>query len=362
MKGIALVLSALLLLPATAVVGQGRGPGGEGPPGGGNGGGNKPPTEETAANSLSYPVILGDDIAPDGWVLVPPVSWTFATVTDPATECYPAVALADATCWYDGAGTWWLQQRPENKWQAPNPVATAALEVTAIDWGDLLESRTNLNTRSLIRVETVLYEDVSGGEGGVNAADLYAFAMSPAIPGTENSPSEMRGTDQSLVDPTTVHPGFHATVYSACVRFLIQKVTGDPADLTWSGTGGQWTNGANAPSFEGSTYGGGFTAEVNVGGNLIYGYNLNMRRDGEGAGLYRLTFVLDGGPDVGGPCTHSLNTSFGSGTELVNVAGTAGPSEIIPEGDARLNGDVGGGLTYIDVTISAKAGGGGGPK
>ncbi len=211
-------------------------------------------------------------------------------------------------------------------------------------------------------METVLYEDATGSPGGVSAEDLFAFAMSPAVPGTENSPSEMRGTDQSLVDPTTVHPGFHATVYSACTRFLIQKVTGDPAQLTWSGTGGRWVNGANSPSFEGSTYAGGFNAEVNVGGNLIYGYNLNLRKTGEGAGLYRLTFVLDGGPDVGGPCTHTLNTSFDTNTAVVNVAGTAGTAEVIPEGDPRLAGDVGGGLTWIDIFINSKPGGGGGHR
>jgi len=357
MKRVLVLVSVLLLLPAAALAqGKGQGPGGQGPPG------QQPPGEETATNNLSYPVIFGDAIAPNGWVVLPEASWTFAAITNPATECYPAVALAAAPCWYDGTDTWWLQQRAANKWQAPNPVATSALAVTAIDWGDLLESRDNLNTRSQIRVETVLYEDATDSPGGVSADTLFAFAMSPAIPGTENSPTEMRGTDQTEVDPRTVHPGYDATVYSACSRFLIQKITGSPAQLTWSGTGGAWVNGANPPAFEGSTHDGGFTAEVNVGGNLIYGYNLNLRKTGEGAGLYRLTFVLDGGAEDGGPCPHSLNTSFDADTALVNVAGTAGTAVILPAGDAKLNGDVGGGLTYIDIVISANAGGGGGHR
>lgn len=365
MRRITLLFGVLALALAAPAWGQGKGPGGGGPPGGGNG--NKPPSE-LATNNLSYPVIWGDAVTTDGWTFVPYENWTFANISDPATECYPAVPLDDATCWYDDDGaTWWLQQREANDWQAPNPVALDSLVVSGIDWGDLLESRTNLTTRSQIRVEVVLYENVDAGEGGLSASDFYALAMSPAVPGTENSPSEMRGTDQSIVaDPTTVHEGFHATVYSACARFLVQKIT-NSTTLTWGGTGGVWEDGANSPSFEGSTYGGGYGAEVNVGGNLIYGYNLNMKRDGEGAGTYRLTFVLDGGPDVGGPCPHDLNTSFGAdgATQLVFVAGEGegGPEAVlVPAGDERLNGDVGGGLTYIDITVSAKPGGGGGPK
>jgi hypothetical protein len=45
---------------------------------------------------------------------------------------------------------------------------------------------------------------------------------------------------------------------------------------------------------------------------------------------------------------------------VVNVAAipVATPA-IVPAGDAGLNGDPGGGLTYIDVVISTKTGGGG---
>ena len=103
---------------------------------------------------------------------------------------------------------------------------------------------------------------------------------------------------------------------------------------------------------------------------MIYGYNWNLRKVGEGAGLYRLTYVLDGGGDVGGSCTTALNTAFtpepanpeteAPATEVVNVAtNPVAIPAIVPAGDPALNGDLGGGLSYIDVVINVKTGGGG---
>ena len=356
--------------------------------------GSRPPCQDTgeaAANNLSYPVIWSDGVSIV--TPLPQTDWTFAPIDDPATQCFTVdtgglPVPEDAVCYYDGTvptlgHVWWLQQRAANKWQAFNPLATQPVPVTGVDWGDDLESRDNFNTRSIIRTEVVLLKNVVFDPTTEFApADFLAFQMSGAVPGTENSPVEMQGTNyggadnpdgtQTLIDPTLVRPGFQATIYSACARLIIQKIVGDPASLQWSPTDGYWgpVSSVNTPVFNGAVYADAlpdsYSAEINVGGSVIYGYNWNLRKVGEGAGLYRLTYVLDGGPDVGGPCATDLGTYFTDGqsgapaTEVVNIAtNPVAIPAIVPEGDPTLNGDLGGGLSYIDVVINAKTGGGG---
>ena len=364
--------------------------------------GSRPPcrdTGEAAANNLSYPVIWSDGDS----ILAPLPEWTFATITDPASQCFMGdtgglPVPEDAVCYYDveapvgdSPQVWWLQQRDANKWQAFNPLATQAIAITGVDWGDDLESRDNFNTRSIIRTEVVLLKNVAEDPTSeFDAADFLAFAMSGAVPGTANSPVEMHGTNyggeanpvlgtQTLIDPTLVRPGFQATMYSACARFIIQKVVGDPAGLQWNPADGHWgpVSAVNNPVFNGAIYpdalADDYSAEINVSGSLIYGYNWNLRKVGEGAGLYRLTYVLDGGGEVGGSCTTPLTTAFtpepanpeteAPATEVVNVVtNPVATAAIVPAGDAGLNGDLGGGLSYIDVVINAKTPGGGKKK
>jgi len=364
--------------------------------------GSRPPCQDTgeaAANNLSYPVIWSDGVS----IVesLPSTDWTFAPITDPASQCFTGdtgglPVPEDDVCYYDGAvpvlgHVWWLQQREANKWQAFNPLATQTVAVTGVDWGDDLESRDNFNTRSIIRTEVVLLKNVADDPTSeFNAADFLAFEMSGAVPGTANSPVEMHGTNyggpenpalgtQALIDPMLVRPGFQATMYSACARFIIQKVVGDPASLQWNSADGHWgpVSAVNNPVFNGAIYpdalADSYSAEINVSGSLIYGYNWNLRKVGEGAGLYRLTYVLDGGGDVGGSCTTDLTTAFAPApadpatqppeTEVVNVVtNPVAIPAIVPAGDAGLNGDLGGGLSYIDVVINAKSPGGGKKK
>lgn len=365
-------------------------------------GGTRPPCrdtgEATPSNNLSYPAIWSDGVsflAP-----LPDTDWTFAPVTDPDTDCFTGdtgglPVPEDDVCYYDidapvgdNPQVWWLQQRDANQWQAFNPLATQPVAVTGVDWGDDLESRDNFNTRSIIRTEVVLLKNlVLDPTTEFDAADFLAFEMSGAVPGTENSPVEMQGTNyggpespgfgtQALIDPTLVRPGYQATLYSACARLIIQKIVGDPASLQWSPADGYWgpISSVNLPAFNGAVYADAlpdsYSAEINVGGSLIYGYNWNLRKVGEGAGLYRMTYALDGGPDVGGFCSTALNTYFAPepadpeseapATQVVNVAtNPVAIPVLVPAGDPALNGDLGGGLSYIDVVINVKTGGGG---
>ena len=361
--------------------------------------GSRPPchdTGEATANNLSFPVIWSDGVS----ILteLPEADWSFASISDPDLDCFTGdtgglPVPEDDICYYDGTvpaqgHVWWLQQRDTNKWQAFNPLASQTVAITGIDWGDDLESRDNFNTRSIIRTEVVLLKNVLlDSTSEFDAADFKAFEMSEAVPGTANSPVEMRGTNyggsdtldlgtQILIDPTLVRPGFQATIYSTCARFIIQKIVGDPASLIWNPVDGYWgpISTVNNPVFNGAVYpdalADNYSAEINVGGNLIYGFNWNLRKVGEGAGVYRLTYVLDGGADVSGSCPTALTTAFAPtpedsetqppATEVVNiVTNPVATPFIVPAGDPDLNGDSGGGLSYIDVVINAKASGGG---
>ena len=135
----------------------------------------------------------------------------------------PGVCLG-GTSPTEGYETVYPQKTDGNAWQAESAEATdVPFVVDWIDWGDNLES-VDWTTRSKIRTEVVLLKNVVLDPSTEFAPeDFLAFAMSGAVPGTENSPVEMHGTNyggpenpdfgtQTLIDPTLVRPGFQATI------------------------------------------------------------------------------------------------------------------------------------------------------
>jgi hypothetical protein len=228
-------------------------------------GGGKPPTE-IGSNNLSFPVILSDNVAPDGFPQDGP--WRSANITDVNTQCVGEEGVtpgepvsSDDLCYYgrkvivvNEGGTvgeitfepedydctgqidefckiWWLQKRPQNFWRALSTGHdnTTPLVVSAVDVGDLLESTPALQAR-IIRVEFNLLQDATTHydgavqefapfldpnncvkpptEVGQSVGCFAALGMSGAVPGTEQSGNETQGTDffgtQTLLDPTTV--------------------------------------------------------------------------------------------------------------------------------------------------------------
>lgn len=98
-----------------------------------------------------------------------------------------------------------------------------------------------------------------------------------------------------------------------------------------------------------------YSAEINSGGQLVYGYNWNAKT--VATGTYRLTFVLDGNDDQGPKCGTSRLTEFAAGTtRLVNVGENNAPT-IVYAGSAALNGGDERGLVYFDLTRLPKGGG-----
>ena len=132
---------------------------------------------------------------------------------------------------------------------------------------------------------------------------------------------------------------------------MIQKISGTPI---WNPSTGQWSGaGVATPVVNVAAYNDTYSAEINSGGGLVYGYNWNAKT--ASTGTYRLTFVLDGNDTTGPQCTTPLATEFTFGvTKLVNVGENATP-HIVYAGDSQLGDE--GGLVYLDLALTTKGGG-----
>jgi len=153
-----------------------------------------------------------------------------------------------------------------------------------------------------------------------------------------SGPTEMQGTDASTVDTLPV-------IYTVTPRLTIERLddsTRVPIHTLFDGTiaAGLGTDGPGA-----------FGAEVNVGGKIIYGFNLTIRDYTLPAtmtkfGWYRISFRLDPEAIVSG-VRIPRNTALGS---LVT------PSDALvytPEIDPTNN------VSWLDIYITSASGGGG---
>jgi hypothetical protein len=394
------------------------------------------PGGATAGNSLSFPVIFSDGVTPAG-EYVDLAEWIFYSgpwsdangdgVYDQCTTGVPSgTPVPDQyVCYQDIADpdlrVWWLQERAANRWQVFDPrnsdsqaagtVDFGDIIVSALDWGDLLESSTSIGAKK-VRTEVSLLQDAHssgppftdylaepvGGEGAedvvgcMSGTDCFAAVrMSGAVPGTEQSIDEVQGTDfgadvgnvpgtRELIDPASVRfetdpaRGYEATLYSSCARLLIQPLTEGQTPV-WNDTTGEWDD-AGDPVINVRALDGAYSAEINAGGTMLYGYNWTTR--GLTAGKYRLTFVLDG-PGSGEYACPELKTYFGTETRVfvtpavdegeVTIAaeGSSNQAYVVPgcgtfgEGEGEgVDCVQRGGLSYIDVNLGKTTGGGGG--
>ena len=291
---------------------------------------------EATGNNLSFPVIWGEG---SGLEL---------------RGSFGLVITGGAYTLVDGVA-WWHQRDAVNTWQAEAKNWLAPTGVSWIDWGDNLESQ-DWKSTSKVRVETVLYKDLTDAPGGPNAP-MLAYNM-----------LYLSGSGQTEMWGSNVATYFsdRATVYSNHARLTIQRI--DPAlELVWDSVAGQWCGGGVlSTDFNGGCWQevegpGGYSAEINLPGKVIYGYNWDVLTTSLGrAGTYRITFSLD--QDNG---TGDLQTRFDETTRILPIAPEEGtalslsqkPDGGKPEagGTAFVRPDLN--LTYIDVTI--KAGGGG---
>lgn len=335
----------------------------------------RPTDGEESGNNLSTPVIWSDGAT----------KALRETAGGPQDFLFDGTAilctakLPDELCYQ--------QQDPSNVWQAEsydattsttsygNPVAIGPIDgfmVDEIDWGDNLEAR-DWNVNSVVRVETILWQML---DDTLRSDDSPPNHSLPSMTAWEmvylfgQGPSEMWGTT------TATFPGAEATVYSGCARLTIQKIAElaayddeNPPLLTWDPAATRWNGeGVLDPVFDGAVWEGGdgpgfYSAEINIPGRVIYGYNWNVRTTGDGDGVYRLTFSLDGTFVDGQQCgTTALNTWLDGAIVRVWVE-EEGVEPQQDEGSDTGGGtaviDAGDNLTYIDVKIIPRSGGGG---
>jgi len=291
---------------------------------------------ETAGNNLSLPVIWAEGKSLDmrGVMLE---------------------ATLDGPYWSDEFGVkWYFQQEDLNYWQAQNMDGSSApVNVSWIDWGDNMEAQI-WTTRSIVRTEVVLYNDLPTPMTGYEMAYLWGDGI-----------EEVWATNGVQYDST------QATVFSWLARYTVQKlavqpyiedengtpvaaIPNDQLGLTWNTTTHQWDgpvgitlyNSAvwEAEGVDGQALSEIYSAELNVPGKVIYGWNWNVKRNSDGAGYYRITFSLD--PTTGPDKTPvDCNTFFADGTTQI-LPGNPGGG--IPQIDYVNN------LSYIDLKIVAK--------
>jgi hypothetical protein len=314
-----------------------------GKPGGGSatgsGGGHDGGGEDSVGNNLSTPAIWSDGVAKE--LRGTPGEWLFEGESIDV-----------------GGRAWSLQQDSGNEWQAETlnavSVGITPFYVDALDWGDNLEAR-NWNAGSQVRIETVLYQDMTSPANAMTGYEMrYLYG--------ERS-TEMWGTSGvtfSTADPdaaTNPLKSTDATVYSRCARLTIQKLIGtreNPGSLAWDPALGQWNGAVEPPDFNRGVWEAGegpdrYSAEINVRGRLIYGFNWRVAdlHPVDTAGDYRLTFSVDGlGPDpTGAHCDVALNTDLSMATILSGSEEGEGGGGGIPVVDMVNN------LSYIDVRI-----------
>jgi len=305
--------------------------------GGAAGGGQ----EETAGNNLSLPVIWGE------------------SAQLPLRGIWNSPVF-DGEYTLVGNVPYYEQQDPFNSWQAESKSYSQWLPVTWIDWGDNLESQ-DWKTTSKVRIETVLYKDLG-------VADWTGFIW-PKMLGFEMAYLYGAGTTEIWGTNGLTYLSDQATIYSDHARLTIQKVADvgvlQNGDLTWDTSSNQWVGAdVQEPDFNGGCWEdidgpGGYSAEINVSGKAIYGYNWDVRTTSNGeAGVYRITFSLD--PNYG---SAPLRTLIDSSAQIKPTTVEGETSILLTKGPGGGGGKTGGGgtamidpannLTYIEVTIKA---------
>jgi hypothetical protein len=310
------VVLAFVIVLAFAMPVFAKGPGGGG--GGGGGGGHT----EVATNNLSFPAIAADG----------------STITDVVEQFTVPYLNPDGTYFTIPGETpewpWFAQKVDGNKWNAEfyNAPTTEAITVLGVDWGDLIES-VNPTLGRPYRLETALFVDVS-------ATPMTGYVM--GMIANPSSPDEVQGTN------TATYLSNYATIYSSRPSLRIQNISGiDPESLTWDATTNFWVFGATTPPATAIS----FAPELNVGGKYIFGASTGGWKP-TAAGTFRITFYIPAGSQI----MMIAGTTLGNLVEGVWVPGAAGEGGAVPQVVSDLN------LSYVDVQVIAKGGGGGKPQ
>ncbi len=191
----------------------------------------------------------------------------------PTLEALDKFPYFDENTTFEKDGVTYYKQKTISTWQGEwidGSNSLAEHNVTA-KWGDNLISQT-LNTESIVRIEMVLTKALDTNMTAYNMVPLYG-----------EKDVEIYGTDGNT---TTVDTAF---VFATNARLTIQQVDGLGGNPTIRDAD------ENQTLFDTSVSDGPgkFAAEINVAGNLVYGYVWDLKQNPVPAGTYRITFSLD---------------------------------------------------------------------
>ncbi|ALC16434.1 hypothetical protein DSOUD_1656 [Desulfuromonas soudanensis] len=250
-------------------------------------------------NNLSFPLVFADGYGVTGTLLsttvVPPYTLTNIDVNTGLRPTVDELASLAEFPHFDPLTVFLLnsvpyyEQQTVNTWQADwvNGIAAdpGAVQEVTVDWGDNLAS-VSFSANSVIRVETVLYQDTALSDP---ADTLTAYNMALLF---GSQVTEMQGTDATTYEST------RRNVFAVTARLTIEKLDGPGGNVVYT-----LFDRALAENF-GIDGTGGYSAEINVAGRLVYGYNWMLNQDVlpepiTKTGWWRLTFSLDDSATIG---------------------------------------------------------------
>lgn len=265
------------------------------------GGGGEEGGDEGFGNNLSFPLVFADSYGLTGakisgsWPGAGPFAalpaFDFNTGLRPlSTEVLSAFPFFDSSTAVSIGGTVYYPQKTASTWQAEwRNNAQGQMLDAIVDWGDALLART-YTTNSIVRIETALKQDATI-PGVTDTMTAYKMSLLSG-----QGITELQGTDKTTYDSAT------RNLFAINARLKIEKIaTGGGADTVifdkaiYEGLGGTDVHG-------GSGGGGGaptasvYTAEMNVAGSLVYGYNFRIGQVtgiADKTGQYRISFILD---------------------------------------------------------------------
>ncbi len=178
----------------------------------------------------------------------------------------------EPTTTFELGGVTYYKQKTASIWQGEwiDGSTSGEHNVTA-KWGDNLISQT-LNTESVVRIEMKLTEELDTNMTAYNMVSLYG-----------SKEVEIYGTDGTEYNTTT------AFVFTAYARLTIQQVDGLGGSTIGEPLEDQLLFDDSVADGPGK-----FAAEINVAGDLTYGYIWDLKTNPlpAGAGTYRITFTL----------------------------------------------------------------------
>ena len=288
---------------------------------GGGGGGHT----ETTPNNLSFPAI-----AADGSTITAVEEKLTVPYLNPDGSYFTILGE-------DPESPWYAQKVEGNQWSAEfyTPGTLEVVPVLGVDWGDNIESVKPTIGRPY-RLETALYVD----------RPMTGYTM--GMIANPSSPDEIQGTNG------TPYTSNYATIYSGEPGLKIQNISSiDTTTLSWSAVNNLWVSSTGAAIPETLIT---FASELNVGGKYIFGASMGGWKP-TAVGTYRLTFYI---PLATSTIRMLSDTTLGNlGEDGLWASGTnpeQGAEPILDEYCIANN------LTYVDVQVVSKGGGGGKPQ